>query len=425
MCKHHWWDGGKGTGQLWLFVLTALFVSAALAQEPVTLLDTWEEAGVGAWTGGTPQATLSNPGGYLGVGFKAQSAPAFVAVTVRRTMSSVLLTNISFRVTATEAPSALRLCFHSTASDTVWCLVITPPAAGNWTTVDVPLEYDAGWSIGPLRSRAQFNRDVLNIDWVGVYVRRSGSCAAHSVMIDDFLVNGLAIPGSVSLSGTVAYSGEQAGQIHVSALPLYGGLPQSGTMDTPGDFTLPGVSPLSEYRVTAYRDSNSNEVRDAWEAVGTGTPDPVASGLSGVAGIAVTLSDPVGENNVPLWWIFHHFGLPDAGGGSGTSSWADGDEDNDGLLNYAEYVAGTDPTSAGSALEVSLAATNEPAAPDEIVVTWPAVPGRIYSVRRATDLLAGFVRIASNIPATSPVNRYVDRDINPALPHFYRIDVTH
>ncbi|HOW96604.1 MAG TPA: zinc-dependent metalloprotease family protein [Kiritimatiellia bacterium] len=58
------------------------------------------------------------------------------------------------------------------------------------------------------------------------------------------------------------------------------------------------------------------------------------------------------------------------------------DTDEDGLSAWKEYVAGTDPTDPDSGLELA------PAAPvgNQVVVAWPAISGRYYSVYYLTNL---------------------------------------
>jgi len=78
------------------------------------------------------------------------------------------------------------------------------------------------------------------------------------------------------------------------------------------------------------------------------------------------------------------------------------DPDADGLDNQDEFITGTDPTNRRSVLgidTVTVTPTNT------LVLTWPSVSGRTYAIGRATNLLTGsFLPVASNIPATPPVN---------------------
>ena len=54
-----------------------------------------------------------------------------------------------------------------------------------------------------------------------------------------------------------------------------------------------------------------------------------------------------------------------------------------------------------------------------------SVTGRFYTVTRADDLASGFgATIASNLPATPPLNTLTDTNTAAGAAHFYRIAVT-
>jgi C1A family cysteine protease len=97
------------------------------------------------------------------------------------------------------------------------------------------------------------------------------------------------------------------------------------------------------------------------------------------------------------------------------------DPDYDGLLNWMERVAGTNPTNALSRLALS-APTNNPISAGQFVVCWQSVSGRTYAVMMATNLMAGFNNLATNIPATPPMNVHTD-NVNNAPTRFYRVKV--
>jgi len=421
-CGH----GGMRTAVRILFGCLLCAAFSGRAQEPVSEWDTWNESGLAGWTGGTAQVTVSNPGGWLNLAFKAQATPAFVAVTVRRPISAVWLTNIIFRVKATELPSAVRVCLHAARSGNLWYLNVERPEATNlWNEVSVPVSFDAGWTTGPLRDRQQFERDRRAVDWVGVYLRRGGTCNPQAVALDDVRIRGLRIPPGVPVTGDVLYEGEQAGPIRIDAVPWDGGAAGSGIVPGPGGFLLDSAPPLADCRITAFRDSNTNSVQDVWEAFGTGVPNPIDTGWIGYDGVQVSLQDPMDDLGLPLWWIVHHFGplALDGDGEGGAAHWGDEDSDADGALNYAEYVSGTDPINPNSVFAVTAIATNIMYGTDEIVLEWPSVAGRVYGLWRTADLLYPFARIASNMPATPPVNRHVDSEIGAGAVYFYRVEV--
>jgi hypothetical protein len=61
----------------------------------------------------------------------------------------------------------------------------------------------------------------------------------------------------------------------------------------------------------------------------------------------------------------------------------DVDSDNDGLLTWEEYVAGTDPTNTASVLAMqAIEITN-----NQAILSWASVSGKRYGIKRCTDLL--------------------------------------
>lgn len=96
------------------------------------------------------------------------------------------------------------------------------------------------------------------------------------------------------------------------------------------------------------------------------------------------------------------------------------DTDGDGLKNWQEYVAGTNPTNPASCLRI----TGGSATSQGTVIRWSSASNKLYNLSRTTNLLQSFSAItgATNLPATPPQNVYT----NPAQdgsPAFYRISV--
>lgn len=94
-------------------------------------------------------------------------------------------------------------------------------------------------------------------------------------------------------------------------------------------------------------------------------------------------------------WETGYFGST----GQGTT----GDFDNDGSINYDEYIAGTDPTSGSSKLEVTSTVTN---APGTVIVRWAGVIGKTYTVQSATAVTSNWATLQSGIPGASPTTVY-------------------
>jgi hypothetical protein len=117
---------------------------------------------------------------------------------------------------------------------------------------------------------------------------------------------------------------------------------------------------------------------------------------------------------VPDAWL-RHYGLPT----DGSADFAD--TDHDGLDNYGEWVAGTNPTNSVSRFEVQ---GIRPSAPtNAIMLQWLSVAGRVYRVSRRTNLSVGeWTLVASNLPAAPPVNAWTN-DLPALGEQYYRLEV--
>lgn len=296
------------------------------AQETVEQVWTWN-SGLEGWSEGSSGVALSNPGGYMQVGFDEQPYPIMVATVAKVDVTnSMMVTNISFRFRANDVPpSAARLYIY--AGGNAWRLNLEGIVAGEWLIFDAPVEYAAGWTLGEQSSEIRFLADIRKIDSVGLYIRRHASCSIQTYLVDDFSVQGELMPQ-----------------------------PPAPMPDCDGD-GLP----------------------DYWELLsGLSTNDATDAAL---------------------------------------------DSDGDGMSNFAEYRAGTDPRSAGSYLSLNMAISNVPDATVGIVLSWYSVTNRSYTLWRSTNLVDGLRGLDWNIPATPPVNRYLDGTATGIGPYFYKIQV--
>jgi hypothetical protein len=104
------------------------------------------------------------------------------------------------------------------------------------------------------------------------------------------------------------------------------------------------------------------------------------------------------------------------------------DPDGDGLTNAQEYRAGSDPTDPNSGL---LFVRYEAMSPTSMQLEWQSAEGRAYGLYRSTNLLSVFTTnlsvapdsklIATNMFATPPLNVFVDTNVVPPGPYFYRL----
>ena len=117
--------------------------------------------------------------------------------------------------------------------------------------------------------------------------------------------------------------------------------------------------------------------------------------------------DSDGDGLPDDWENYYFFGAADP----------NADNDEDGLSNLDEYLAGTHPIDPGSCLRCL---TADPVPSSGFRLTWSSEPGRYYRVERSQSLTSGFLPIATGLAATPPENLYLD-PTPPASPAFYRV----
>ena len=94
------------------------------------------------------------------------------------------------------------------------------------------------------------------------------------------------------------------------------------------------------------------------------------------------------------------------------------DADGDGFCDSYEYWANTDPLDSSSRFEVFLPQDEQS---EFFALQWSSMAGKMYAVRRSTNLCDGPGAIcASNILATPPFNAYTDT-VHDVGPVFYRV----
>jgi len=92
------------------------------------------------------------------------------------------------------------------------------------------------------------------------------------------------------------------------------------------------------------------------------------------------------------------------------------DTDGDGLSDGQEILAGTDPSSAASALKFTSVQQNTNGT---VTLTWQSATGAVYRVNRALDLSRdNYTTLTNGLPATPPLNIFTDT-VNTNEPVFF------
>jgi len=140
-------------------------------------------------------------------------------------------------------------------------------------------------------------------------------------------------------------------------------------------------SSLARVAVSLYANDSAN-----WSAAATLSP--------GSTDVEIIDSDSDEDGMLDSWEMAYFESTNAVNGG------ADDDWDGDGTSNYAEYIAGTDPTDVDSLFEIT-----DIDAGSACVFSWTSTTGKIYSLWFCTNLVSSvFTCTNSAIAATPPLN---------------------
>ena len=129
-----------------------------------------------------------------------------------------------------------------------------------------------------------------------------------------------------------------------------------------------------------------------------------------------TMVDVDGDGIHDAWEVFYF--------GSTAACDPLGHGDDDGINNYQEFIAGTDPKDTSSLLWME--PDSAPAGSNVFVLSWFSATNKIYIIERTAHLTNGFQTVLeSSVIATPPMNTYTDTTDTATGPYFYRVRVNH
>ena len=129
--------------------------------------------------------------------------------------------------------------------------------------------------------------------------------------------------------------------------------------------------------------------------------------------------DSVGDG-IPDWWRAQYFG--GTGAITNALSCATADPDGDGMSNYQEYLAGTNPTNAASVFKIQGITNNA----SGLTVSFQSAWGRNYMLYSSTNLASGAWTAVPSQPVVlgdGGVDLLTDSATAASTQHFYRIGV--
>jgi hypothetical protein len=312
----------------WAAVAVLVCCAQVVTCLAAAITSTWDDGTLEGWTNSGP-ASVRNEASQLLVEFAEQGAPSSERCLVWRGYDSCFFTtNITFSILADDrTPSDLVVVLRSRYSGLEWRRYLPEPPAGQLTVYTVPVDFSAGWTLGPGTTEMKFHNDKQNVEWIGIEVERGGATEEQDVFVDNFTVEG-----------------------HVL----------TDVIDPPDDADEDGIP-------------------DAWEdRYSLASDDPDDALL---------------------------------------------DSDGDGMNNYAEYRAGTNPTNDMSVFQVNAVPQRTGETLSGVTVEWDSIRYRSYALWKSTNLVEGFTLEQAGILTTPPHNTYDAPVADGESACFYFIEV--
>lgn len=131
----------------------------------------------------------------------------------------------------------------------------------------------------------------------------------------------------------------------------------------------------------------------------------------------VSVNAPAGiEDRISDEWKTEFFGNAEASNAAPSA-----DPDQDGLPNWKEYLAGTDPTDAASHLRLRAPVQSSKDGKKQVTLRWLTAPGKKYIVESATDVIRGpWTVITGDVAGDGYVREHLDSNLVEAT-QYYRV----
>ncbi len=219
--------------------IALLILTGGLWARADRIVESSWDVGLDGWTA-SGGVSVTNTSGFLQMIFAKQTAPSYSAASITKDVATGYRPNhISFLFRAPElVPSALRVYLQS-SSGRSWYKNFTVPSVGEWARFNVVVDYDSGWILGPISTKADFEADMDTITKVSLHMVRNGTTRAHAFNVDDFVVD--AVPVGSALPE------DNDGDGMLDAWEIANGLDPGSAEDADADADLDGLSNMHEY----------------------------------------------------------------------------------------------------------------------------------------------------------------------------------
>jgi hypothetical protein len=268
-------------------------------------------------------------------------------------------------------------------------LLISTNNGDAWTILRQYGDWSFGWEDEEIDLTAYLGR-VIRLRW------NYGVFAFDAAPRPGWLVDDVAVVVTNVLRGTLQVSNN----LSQAVFTLSGPLTQTGQGVA---FSVPSA-PVGEYTIT-YQDVPFYI-----------KPRPETRNLAANATVVFqgqyTFPD-VNNNGMSDLWEMHYFGEVSPLRTRGT------DSDGDGVSDFAEFVAGTDPTQAVSRLAL---ASIQLLPNGTLRLNWGATAGHVYRVMGSNDA-ATWIPYSGWIRAASAQGTFTIPALNPGTPHFFLLEV--